>query len=498
MRAKSCLAVINGDTDSSLRPRADVGGGRPQLAGAAAAGSRGQPRRSATSSRYPVATPRPFSEADRDGCGGRGVPVGSPQATSRSFWPPSQAIVTIKESFTDAEKWCCEQTRQLYQDEGKIDLLAQFPAGIPDSLQHWLEEARQKVLGSAGYREKAWERLWGQVGRLERLLGRNLEEVDRMGDIVNVEAAGLNSIAACLRLLTDSHLAQLGGQKDHDSTRFKQSVEMWGLCKQKHDRSLRPRLSSADAVDELNHLDVTEGQRCDEMTTAVIFYRKMTLRKLFGNAKMFLEDLQVATSSFMCLLDTTLHRELMQVPPGTDAAKKRLTLKRLRKLHRVRTDPKSPTDGSLSLSGTVGEKERMWHGMDVSRLIDLAVGAQQMILSDFNSRVAVMDGATAPSSSVVAAEQRRPSLSMSNGDDQLLSDEWMKALQSNSKLKSSGVSTSHRVLIRERDEALNKFTNRLTLEVQLVNEYCSTLLSDEESWRQRWVRQVMMLRKGNL
>ena len=70
---------------------------------------------------------------------------------------------TIDEVMNDMDTSCREETKELYESEGLGDALGD--GGVPESLQNWLEESKEKILGPSGHREKAWKRLWGQVTR---------------------------------------------------------------------------------------------------------------------------------------------------------------------------------------------------------------------------------------------------------------------------------------------------------------------------------------------
>ena len=51
---------------------------------------------------------------------------------------------------------------------------------------------------------------------------------------------------ACLRLLTNSHIEALKIMKEKKERDFESLMRVWELGREKHERSLKPRLSSAD------------------------------------------------------------------------------------------------------------------------------------------------------------------------------------------------------------------------------------------------------------
>ena len=85
--------------------------------------------------------------------------------------------LALMEVMDEVDANCRQETRDLYGAEGKLDLLGD--SGVPDSLELWLGEAKEKILGSHGHREKAWKRLWAQILRSEAIFQRVQEEVPR-------------------------------------------------------------------------------------------------------------------------------------------------------------------------------------------------------------------------------------------------------------------------------------------------------------------------------
>jgi len=81
---------------------------------------------------------------------------------------------TLEEVLADVDQVCRKETRELYESEGLGSVLGE--EGVPDSLQQWLAESKDKMLGRHGHREKAWKRLWAQVARSEDILARHFSE----------------------------------------------------------------------------------------------------------------------------------------------------------------------------------------------------------------------------------------------------------------------------------------------------------------------------------
>ena len=74
---------------------------------------------------------------------------------------------------------------------------------------------------------------------------------------------------------------------------------------------------------------------------------------------------------------------------------------------------------------------------------------------------------------------------------------WAATLTENSAVKGL-VSTAHRIVVTERDAAVARFAQYLAACLEEVRTDYDTVLKQENSWNERWKRQVDMLRQGNL
>jgi hypothetical protein len=74
---------------------------------------------------------------------------------------------------------------------------------------------------------------------------------------------------------------------------------------------------------------------------------------------------------------------------------------------------------------------------------------------------------------------------------------WKEALATASAVKGA-VTSAARIAIRERDQALASYTQQLEAAIEEIGKTYSVLLVQEQSWIERWSRQVATLRSGNL
>jgi hypothetical protein len=277
--------------------------------------------------------------------------------TADEFAAAATAVIPVtclQDVVAEVEQVCMQETKDLYAKEGKSDMLAHKDQGIPESLAVWLKDSRHKILGSKGHREKSWKRLWGQVDKFELLLARKSGPLDQPQTKVGVPAA-------CFRTLSSGYQQFISLLVDRKVDQFEKLLKMWEKGKQKHERLLRPRLGSPDAIDELLSLDVIEIERSNELRLHVLKFQSTLLMETSKYSKIFCEDLGACATAFVKLLDSSLRLELMQVPPDTEIPKKKVTLKRLRKAQRVQAAVKA---GSEDLS-----VERLWPGLGIADIV---------------------------------------------------------------------------------------------------------------------------------
>lgn len=267
---------------------------------------------------------------------------------------PIISSITLHNIVNEVEKDCIDETKELYTKEGKIELLKETSEGIPESLSIWLKETRQKILGPNGHHEKSWKKLWNQISTFELLFGRKTGPMDQPQTRVGVPAA-------CFRVLCYGYEQFITQLIDIKVEQFLKLLKVFEKCKEKHERQLRPRLGSPDALNELLELDRIEGERSNDIKQNIQQFQSNLLTLISKYSKIFCEDLGICGISFIKYLDTSLRLDLIQVPPDTEVPKKKMTLKRLRKAQRVQEAVKKGAEDTSS--------ERIWPSLSLDFIL---------------------------------------------------------------------------------------------------------------------------------
>eukprot|EP00981_Chlorochromonas_danica_P015535 scaffold13008_cov159-Ochromonas_danica.AAC.2 len=450
-------------------------------------------------------------------------------------------LPTIHAVFEEVSIQCKKETKELYQSEG-------LGATIPPSLEQWLEEAKEKLLGRHGYHERAWKRLWSQVQRLDQLLQRFRVENSKEGEDDHVESAApqpvnpsealipllpptnttMSSITSilkvsiqgvCLKALAEAHIVLARRYWKQQADQFSELLTIWEQGRDKHERLLKPRLSSPDKAEELSSLDNMEGERSQDMERGVISFRCLLIRGQIERFRLFCEDLSQISKGFLLILDSCLRQETLAVPPDTAIPTKHMTLKKLRKAQRIRDDvAKGKEDTS---------QRRLWPGLELSTETISIVTSAEDLVPDLGSQPSDTTGISGNTNDVTT-EANTTSVPAGKGKDgkdkekekdkkappakkgadknapppvaarpSLLPTPWLERLKESSAVQGL-VSSAHRLVIQHREESLMKYVNYVDACLQTVRQDYGLVLQQEESWRQRWRRQVEMLRNGQV
>lgn len=399
---------------------------------------------------------------------------------------PTVDTMNFSAVVSEAEADCKKETVQLYDSESRGDLIKSLPGGVPESLTVWLEDTRLKLLGRGGHREKAWKRLWRQVDSLDALLARKpgpLESPEPRLGLPGMSLKGLQ-IAFAQYVLSERAAREAV---------FAKTVSVLEKCRDKHDRLLRPRLGSPDAVDELNSLNSKEGQRSQDLTQVVNKFRSGLVKHLAGISKHFVDIVAVASTSYMSVLDNTVRLDVLEIPPDTEVPKKRMTLKKLRKAERIKDAVAAGADDS--------SKSRVWSGMDTSKIAQVLRAVDNLVLAEDRESPAPVS--TAPAASVApkgkvskaANTVEAVAVPEETNPMSLVTDAWLRTVAEKSS-KRGLVSSAHRLLLSERDSAIEKYFGTLDEMLRELRLEYDTILQQESSWSDRWMRQVELLRKG--
>lgn len=394
---------------------------------------------------------------------------------------------TIDEVMVDVDAACRKETQELYNSEGLGEMLGD--GGVPDALQAWLAESKDKILGSGGHREKAWKRLWGQVTRFEKLVGRKIGTADEEEETKEVEEKGVAALGipgVCIRLNTDANLRYLKYLREEEEAKFMKLVKIWEKGREKHERLLRPRMGSPDAVDELRDLDQKEKERSADLTTNVKAFRAELVTKLSDHSQMFVEDVSLSSKSLIQYIDSSMRLEALQLPPDTAIPKKRMTLKRLRKAQRLRDD----------IAGGAADttKQREWPAFNLDSLSAALEAAEDLVEGAAPKAAAPVEAAPPPKKGAKGAPVVEAAPVSASA---LLPPGWADTTAAASAVNGA-VTTAHRSLIAERDKSIAIYVAGLEDMLAGVREKLGLLLRQEESWGKQWENQVAMLRNGKL
>jgi hypothetical protein len=392
-----------------------------------------------------------------------------------------KSTLCFQEVIEDVDQACRAETKELYIHEGREDALG---GDIPESLQKWLGESREKLVGHRGHREKAWKRLWGQVARLEIILNR---KVDAGDDGAPTSGVSLGAPTAILSMLSRGFIAAAEQELNEQEVLFLRALKVLEKGREKHERLLRPRLGSPDAAAELQELDRIETERSNDTISSVNAFRSAVVVRMAGLAKDFSSDLCLAYKGLMGVVDSTVHQEMLVVPPETAVPKKRLTLKRMRKAQRVRDAVASGEEDWT--------KARIWGGMPLERLVQAVQGAEPMV-EEIPVEEAPVEVEDPKAKKGKKGKEPEPETATEDTPT-MVPAVWMEGLAAASAVR-AGVSTAHRALVAGRDASMDSYVEQLSALFDRIRTKYDVVLQQESSWNERWQRQVGMLRSGNL
>lgn len=440
--------------------------------------------------------------------------------------PLDQSIGCLEDIVLETEQICRKETKELYEQENKSKKM-------PESLEIWLKEMHEKILGRHGYRETAWKKLWHQIDRFEVILrrksglnGRDSDETHNIETNTSMSSYGITSV--CFHSLLKVFVVYI------QLNRYKQEQQLINIVNQTsndrdlNERSLRPRLGSEGAFDELNALNDKENHRSNVFLVSIQTYKSDTIKIISEETKRFISNLLICSQGFLQFIDHAARQQLIQVPPDIIVPKQRMSIKQMRKAQKLR---------QLITTGQREDRsnERVWQPIHLNELSSLLKKAEESIIqssdspdvpqvdsvqekggnrrnSKFSKSASVMAPKVAKNApkqmSMVPLPTTSSALAESpvNNDNDAFEqsfpvpatiDDWTKKMIQLSQVK-AGVSTAHRVIIQERDDVVESLTRTINEAIMKVNEDCDRIITEETSWRQRWTRQVAFLRKGKL
>jgi hypothetical protein len=459
-------------------------------------------------------------------------------------------VLTLEIVYEEINQNCRKETKQLYESEGLSSILNP-KTGIPESLEVWLTEARAKIFGDKGYREKAWKRLWAQIEKLDLLLIRNRNLSQDNNDqhqnrpsspgnessaspIVKNKSSKTHGIESSMALSEESTTAPvrtvsiqsaiffyytksmiLFSQNDYQMkySELEKLLKIWEIAKDKNERLLRPKLASPDRQDELNDLNNLELHRSKELTTTTIQFRNFMIRKQIQRFRFFVDDLISLSKGLIGYVDSIIRLELLALPPDTEIPKKHMTLKKLRKAQRLREE--------IAKGGTDRSKKRKWPAIDLEEICALIKANEDLVTdlgndpSDFTGGPTSAGGGAdnqpaspratgggdkkAPAPSKKASDKGSAAVNqaaaVASQSPSLVPTVWMEKMKELSVIEGL-VSSAQRVVIEERLLSIQRYQEFLKYFFGFMREEFTKILKQEESWNERWRRQVEMLRQG--
>ena len=212
----------------------------------------------------------------------------------------------------------------------------------------------------------------------------------------------------------------------------------------------------------------------------------------------FIDDTSECSRGLLVLLDSSIRLELLAVPPDTAVPTKRLTMKRLRKAQRLREAVKKGAEDRST--------ERRWPPISLARTVEYLRSCEADVPATVRERC--RPRATEPEPAAAPAKPSAkvppgkkndapPPVAAEESGFQLLPQRWVDAVEVSSAVRAR-VSSAHRAVVKERDEAVAAYAACLTQLAEELKAKCDRLLSQEQSWINRWRAQVAMLRQGNL
>jgi hypothetical protein len=302
-------------------------------------------------------------------------------------------------------------------------------------------------------------------------------KVDAGDDGAPTTGVSLGAPTAILSMLARGFMAAAEQELHEQEVLFLRALKVLEKGREKHERLLRPRLGSPDAAAELQELDRIETERSSDTISSVNAFRSAVVIRMVGLAKDFSSDLCLAYKGLMGVVDSTVHQEMLVVPPDTAVPKKRLTLKRMRKAQRVRDAVASGVEDWT--------KARVWGGMPLEPMVEEIPAEEAPVeVEDPKAKKGKKGKEPEPETATESTPTMVPAA-------------WMEGLAAASAVR-AGVSTAHRALVAGRDASMDSYVEQLSALLGRIRTKYDVVLQQESSWNERWQRQVDMLRSGNL
>ena len=457
-------------------------------------------------------------------------------------------VGTFASAIDTLQKQCREETRNLYEQEGKSDLLGD--EGVPDSLREWLNQSWIKVLGSKDeeeilneavviamdgkdtytvqytdgleeknvpavlirtfgskpvrapeppihsprtrvqvhfqcHREKSRRRLRAQVERLERLIAKT--PVPPNPTVLGApSAAVVDVMGRCKQESKDTVKKSEAG--------FQKLLAIWDAARTKHKSSLRPQLGSPDAAALLEKLKDKEIKRSAEVKNAVDKFKTNLLSSQTTSSTQTIQRLVSILKTQAAIVDTLVLREDFFALPGDELIlPKRKSLKRLRKAStsgkdgKVGDDEDGGGDGGGGGGGDEAPKTVESGGRQFvkRKWAPLPLG---VFADQMRQQQPVQEEPEKVEEEVVIKGGKKKAVAAEEEGEEKLSevDLWAKK-QSEDSIFESCLTTSHRCLVKMSLSCLDDYTTFYRDQMEGIRAKYENLYAEEEIWEKKWL-----------
>jgi hypothetical protein len=474
------------------------------------------------------------------------IPQDKEEVTASVSWEGEDALIvgTFSQAIQKLQDQCKKETYDLYSAEGKTDLLGD--AGVPESLQKWLENNWIKVLGSDKtifneavvvcmdgkdtytvkytdgleekkvpavlineykvapsrapdppvhdegrrvevrfqcHREKARRRLRAQVERLENIIAKT--PVPPNPTVLGAPSAiVVDVMRRCQNQSDDLRRKSEGG--------FKKLLDVWEAARVKHMNALRPQLGSPDAAGELAKLVAKEKKRGDEVISKVNKFKTKLLAMEADHAKETVLRLCSVTNVGLNMIDNMVLRDDLSGLPGDELIlPKRKSLKRLRKAANGAAQEEEEGEDVAAAAAAAGGRKwsrRQWEALNLERM--KAQMLESMVVPELTEEEqAEKERLRAEKEKEKAKGKKKGSV---GGDDEVEDfgdenevDKWAREAGAAGKFESY-VTTAHRCLVKTAADNLENYSAFYIDNSLKINDRFTALEEKEKAWAVKW------------
>jgi hypothetical protein len=362
----------------------------------------------------------------------------------------TKSFMTFIDRVKQIDLKCREDTKLLYQQEGKMD---ELPAsGIPIALEEYLTEQNEKAKAYILSQELKYQ-----------------EQVDFFGELL---AEAVPTAIEDFILRSQKYLEQI---HDTRSIEIEKEYKKWIDLKEKHLLALRPDLCSPNNAECLKELCFKEALRTQTAQTNLKQFRAELLCEDIKNSILFEKQLVSVFRCLMLILDSSLMTlEDLKSFSGQEMPKsKRKSLKRLRKIARIQENGDARevkrSEDELKKLKQSGESprfpKRSWPAIESFGIHTFWVQEKQRLLAQDPS-------------------------------DALLADMVpLVAPNTDSGACVSLLTHAHRCALHARDEGYSTYVAFLKTLCTNMTQKIHERLKDEKKWTQSWMITIDKMQK---